>query len=83
MENIKQVNPSSVMDEIGFGAVSGMMDLTSLMSSSSSGSTNIFQELTESEEMFNSKYELIAGEIPDNYDEAVLIVDKYNEILTF
>ena len=82
-ENIKQVNPSSVMDEIGFGAVSGMMDLTSLMSSSSSGSTNIFQELTESEEMFNSKYELIAGEIPDNYNEAVLIVDKYNEITDY
>ena len=82
-ENIKQVNPSSVMNEIGFGAVSGMMDLTSLMSSSSAGSTNIFQELTESEEMFNTKYELIAGEIPDNYDEAVLIVDKYNEITDY
>jgi len=82
-ENIKQVNPSNVMNEIGFGAVSGMMDLTSLMSSSSAGSTNVFQELTESEEMFNTKYELIAGEIPDNYDEAVLIVDKYNEITDY
>lgn len=46
-ENIKQVNPSSVMDEIGFGAVSGMMDLASLMSSTTTGSTNIFDELTE------------------------------------
>ncbi len=82
-ENIKQVNPSNVMNEIGFGAVSGMMDLTSLMSSSSAGSTNVFQELTESEEMFNAKYELIAGEIPDSYDEAVLIVDKYNEITDY
>ncbi len=82
-ENIKQVNPSNVMNEIGFGAVSGMMDLTSLMSSSSAGSTNIFQELTDSREMFDTKYELIAGEIPDNYDEAVLIVDKYNEITDY
>lgn len=82
-ENIKQVNPSNVMDEIGFGAVAGMMDLTSLMSSSSSGSTNIFQELTDSQEMFDTRYELIAGEIPDNYDEAVLIVDKYNEITDY
>ena len=82
-ENIHQVNPSNVMDEIGFGAVSGMMDLTSLMSSSSAGSTNIFQELTESEQMFDAKYELIAGEIPDNYDEVVLIVDKYNEITDY
>ncbi len=82
-ENIKQVNPSNVMNDIGFGAVSGMMDLASLMKSSSSGTTNIFQELTESEEMFNTRYELIAGEIPDNYDEAVLIVDKYNEITDY
>ena len=82
-ENIKQVNPSNVMNEIGFGAMTGMMDLASMMSSSSAGTTNIFQELTESEEMFNTKYELIAGEIPDNYDEAVLIVDKYNEITDY
>ena len=41
---------------------------------------HVFQELTESQEMFDTKYELVAGEIPDNYDEAVLIVDKYNEI---
>ncbi len=82
-ENIKQVNPSNVMDEIGFGAVSGMMDLTSLMSSSSAGTTNVFQELTDSQTMFDAKYELIAGEIPDNYDEAVLIVDKYNEVTDY
>ena len=82
-ENIMQVNPSNVMNEIGFGAVSGMMDLASMMKSSSAGTTNIFQELTESEEMFNTKYELVAGEIPDNYDEAVLIVDKYNEITDY
>ncbi len=82
-ENIMQVNPSNVMNEIGFGAVSGMMDLTSLMSSSSAGSTNIFQELTENEEMFNNKYELVAGKVPESYDEAVLIVDKYNEVTDY
>ncbi len=82
-DNIMQVNPSNVMNEIGFGAVSGMMDLTSLMSSSSAGSTNIFQELTENKEMFDSKYELVAGKVPENYDEAVLIVDKYNEVTDY
>ena len=82
-ENIHQVNPSNVMDEIGFGAMTGMMDLASMMSSSSAGTTNIFEELTDSEEMFDSKYELIAGEIPDSYDEAVLIVDKFNEITDY
>ncbi len=82
-ENIHQVNPSNVMDEIGFGAMTGMFDLASMMSASSAGSTNIFEELTESEAMFDQKYELIAGEIPDNYDEAVLIVDKNNEVTDY
>ncbi len=82
-ENIHQVNPSDVMDEIGFGAMTGMMELSSMMSASSAGGMDIFEELTESEEMFNTKYELIAGEIPDNYDEAVLIVDKYNEVTDY
>ena len=82
-ENIRQVNPSSVMDEIGFGAVSGMMDLASLMSSTTTGSTNIFDELTENKEILNTKYELLAGEMPEEYDEAVLIIDNHNEITDY
>ncbi len=82
-EEIRQVNPSNVLDEIGFGAMTGMMGLASQMSSSSAGSTNIFEELTESKEMFNSKYELAAGKLPEKYDEAVLIIDKYNEITDY
>ena len=82
-ENIKQVNPSNVMDEIGFGAVSGMMDLASLMSSSTAGSTNIFEELTDNAEMLDAKYDLVAGELPQNIDEAVLIIDNHNEITDY
>lgn len=82
-EEIRQVNPSNVLDEIGFGAMTSMMGLASQMRSSTAGSTNIFEELTESEEMFNSKYELAAGKLPEKYDEAVLIIDKYNEITDY
>lgn len=82
-EEIRQVNPSGVLDEIGFGAMTGMMGLASQMSSSSAGSADIFEELTDSREMFNSKYELAAGKLPEKYDEAVLIIDKYNEITDY
>lgn len=82
-EEIRQVNPSNVLDEIGFGAMSSMMGLASQMRSSAAGSTNIFEELTDSKEMFNSKYELAAGKLPEKYDEAVLIIDKYNEITDY
>lgn len=82
-EEIRQVNPSSVLDDIGFGAMTGMMGLASQMSSSSAGRSDIFEELTESETMFRTKYELAAGKLPEKYDEAVLIIDKYNEITDY
>ncbi len=82
-EEIRQVNPSGVLDEIGFGAMTSMMGLASQMRSSAAGSTNIFEELTDSKEMFDSKYELAAGKLPEKYDEAVLIIDKYNEITDY
>lgn len=82
-ENIHQVNPSNVMDEIGFGAMNGMMSLASNMSSSSAGSMDIFEELSDNEKMLDTKYEVLAGNFPNNYDEAVLIVDNRNEITDY
>ncbi len=82
-ENIHQVNPSSVMDEIGFGAMSGMMSLASNMSSSSAGQMDIFEEISDNEKMLDTKYEILAGDFPKNFDEAILIVDNRNEITDY
>ena len=82
-ENIHQVNPSSVMDEIGFGAMSGMMSLASNMSSSSAGQMDIFEEISDNEKMLDTKYEVLAGSFPKRYDEAILIIDNRNEITDY
>lgn len=82
-ENIHQVNPSSVMDEIGFGAMSGMMSLASNMSSSSAGQMDVFEEISNNEKMLDTKYEVLAGSFPKRYDEAILIVDNRNEITDY
>lgn len=82
-ENIHQVNPSSVMDEIGFGAMSGMMSLASNMSSSSAGQMDIFEEISDNKKMLDTKYEILAGDFPKNFDEAILIVDNRNEITDY
>lgn len=82
-ENIHQVNPSSVMDEIGFGAMSGMMSLASNMSSSSAGQMDIFEEISDNEKMLDTKYEVLAGSFPKSYDEAILIIDNRNEITDY
>ena len=81
-ETIKQVNPNTVLDEVGFSSVSGLFTLTSQMSSSSSD-VDIFTEITDDPEMFRTRYEIVAGKKPENYNEAVLIIDKYNMITDF
>ena len=81
-EGIKQVNPNTVLDDIGFGSVSGMFSLRSQISSSA-GNIDVFSQITDDDGMFNTRYEVVAGHRPENYNEAVLIIDKNNEITDF
>ena len=81
-DTIKQVNPNTVLDEVGFSSVSGLFALTSQMSSSSSD-VDVFTEITDDPEMFKTRYEIVAGKKPENCNEAVLIIDKYNMITDF
>ncbi len=79
---IKQVNPNTVLDDVGFGSLSGMFALRSQVSSSASN-VNVFTELTDNDNMFDTTYDLVAGQKPQKYDEAVLIIDKFNDITDF
>ncbi|MBQ3841211.1 MAG: ABC transporter ATP-binding protein, partial [Ruminiclostridium sp.] len=79
---IKKVNPNDVLDDVGFGSVAGIFSLTSSISSSSSN-VDVFTELTENDDMFNTQYDIVAGKKPENYNEAVLIIDKNNKITDF
>ena len=67
-----QVNPSQVMEFMG---VSDMMD-TSVMGSN----MNVWTELMDNDELLKSQYDVVYGKMPEAYDEAVIIVDKNNEI---
>ena len=42
--------------------------------------TPVFQELLDNEEVLNSKYEIVAGNLPKDYNELVLVVGKDNII---
>ena len=81
-EGIKQVNPNTVLDDIGFGSVSGLFSLRTQMMSSASN-IDVFTEITDDNGMFDTRYELVAGHRPENYNEAVLIIDRNNEITDF
>ena len=80
-DGIVQVNPSTVLDTIGMGQLSGMSG-SSMMNSSmmGGGSWDVWGELIGNRTLLESQYDVIAGRWPDAYNEIVLIVDENNEI---
>lgn len=80
-DGIVQVNPSTVLDTIGMGQLSGMSG-SSMMNSSmmGGGSWDVWSELIGNRILLESQYDVIAGRWPDAYNEIVLIVDENNEI---
>lgn len=77
---IYQVNPGKIFETLGFGAASG--DDSSLMGSAQSYMTNtdVWQELIGNQDLLDNQYEVLAGKMPQSFDEAVLIIDKDNTV---
>lgn len=73
-KEILQVNPNSVLDELG-------MSMNEMQSAFMS--TDVFSEMFDSQEMNEQMYDLVAGSWPSKYNEVVLVVDEYNEISDF
>ena len=73
---IKQVNPITLYDDIGMGA---MMEMSSSMGSSLNDA-EVWKELLNNQETLNSQYELLYGNWPKEYNDVVIVVDKNNEI---
>lgn len=69
-----QVNPNTVLDELG-------MSMNEMQSAFVS--TDVFSEMFDSEEMNKQMYDLVAGSWPTKYNEVVLVVDENNEISDF
>ncbi len=70
------VNPDQIIDELGFGS---MNEIGSMFSSSSS-SYNAFNEMLDNKDLINDQYDILAGHLPENYNEVVIVVNKNNYI---
>ena len=73
-DEIVQVNPNTVLDELG-------MSMNEMQSAFVS--TDVFSEMFDSQEMNEQMYDLVAGSWPTTYNEVVLVVDENNEISDF
>lgn len=80
-DGVVQVNPSTVMSSIGMAPSKDSEETENAsMFSVSFGSSDVWRELLDNKELLNSQYDVIAGKMPEKYNEVVLMVDENNEI---
>lgn len=77
--DIKQINPSPILESMGMGASGGPASMNP-MASQMSSRFNMWKELFNNENLLKTQYDVVAGTWPQNYNEVVLMVNENNEI---
>ncbi len=77
-DSVRQVNPDSSFNALGFGAGASSSSLMSSMMS-----TNVFYEMPENESLYKNQYDVKAGRWPERYDECVLVLTASGGISDF
>ncbi|MBQ9558148.1 MAG: ABC transporter ATP-binding protein/permease [Clostridia bacterium] len=73
---VTRVNPSAVFDFMGMNT----MAQTNPLASSGLSNSNIWREMMGNREFMNEQFDVLAGRMPEGYDEAVIVVDEYNRV---
>lgn len=69
---VTQLNPSTLLSSLGGSSLSSSSILSSNMT--------LFKEMLDDKEMIESQYEVLAGRLPENFDEVILILPAKNQI---
>lgn len=86
-EELYQVNPNTLFDKLGFPKE--MLDMRNqspmgaMTENNGMSGTDIWIKLIGDNKLIGTQYNTVAGRLPENYDEVVLIVDENNEITDF
>ncbi len=71
-----QTNPNSLMTDLGLMPETSSMVPTGM-------SMDVWTRLSDNEELLSTQYDVIAGHMPESYNEVVLLVSEDNEITDF
>jgi putative ABC transport system permease protein len=93
-DGIVQVNPNTIFEVMGISEMmGGGGDITSSfgmagggmggMGGMMSGNFDFFSELIDNDELLNAQYDVVAGRMPEKYDEVVLFVSRNNRLTDF
>ncbi|MGX8850343.1 ABC transporter ATP-binding protein/permease [Amedibacillus sp. YH-ame10] len=70
-KDIRQVHPDKSFSSLGFGSSSESNSMMSMMMS-----TDVFYQMPSNPGLYESQYDIKAGEWPKNYNECVLVLTK-------
>lgn len=75
-DKVLQVNPSTLLTDTGFYSETQLNS----MSAMGAGSADVWAEMIDNDDLIKNQYDIVAGKLPEKYNEIVLVVDKYNEL---
>lgn len=81
-DGIYRVNPISIYDNMGLSQMSQMQQMSE-NSPMMSSTFSMWRELISKQEILNSQYEVLAGHMPENYNEVILLVNRYNQVTDY
>lgn len=77
---ITKLNPSTVFQSFGMMNNMNTMNTNYMTSSYMNERINVFSEISDNRDLINSTYDVLAGRLPNDKNEVVLILDGYGEI---
>ncbi|MDO5125829.1 MAG: ABC transporter ATP-binding protein/permease [Ruminococcus sp.] len=75
-EKVVQVNPSTLLIDSGFYSETQLDSMTAM----GTGSADVWSEMIGNEKIIKNQYDVLAGKLPEKYNEVILVVDKHNEL---
>ena len=83
-DNVIRVNPSTVMEAMMGESMANTMTqmsgtYSSMFGDSSMTSADVWEELLDND-ITDSQYEVLAGRLPESWDEVVVLVNQHNEL---
>ncbi len=79
-DGIFQVNPAQLFDKLGFTNEANSAQAMSMVMNSTTG---VWAELLNNRELLEDQYEVVAGRLPENYNEVIIITTEHNEITDY
>ena len=79
-EGVEQVNPATVLDALGISMGTTQTEMLTSMSGGSGTSYDVWTELLPNRETWERDYDVVAGRMPEAWNEVVIYVDENDRI---